>query len=862
MLQSRYSRRRETRQNSDSEEASNHSDASSATDDLVHLSDSSRESDHDEDDLPNDSDEEGSASLLSRQEQRGRTAGRAAMGNAVAAGGWGAPPDVVDKEMTWGEPTGESTKAAESTSSPDRRANKWKKNTQRSESSAPVASTSNNSGWGTVSQQTASNSEDTWGTPPSNNNDSRDLNDSWRGRSDSPGNSYGSKRGRGSAPRRARGARGGPRVFHNGFSDRNTPQSSRGGKRGFGQPRSGGDRDLGGRDRTTLDDKRSRKASPTMAAPTPDASWKVITTPEVGADSESTWGKIKTDQTDEGSWGEPSNNSNAQKDNQDLNQDSSEPAASAQNDGWGQTPVAPAPSAEDDWGQTSNTAKSGDNWGEAPAKDVSDNWGTVSAEATDDSWIGQTAQLDISDSKPRINDGEDRQRNAAYQRRLNARREYRKKLEEDPSFVPHLGEFWSHDDRFREDDMKNTMDRGRGGFRGRGRGRGASDATERSTYVPTPPINTAQRWNHDGYESLLKMEERDEQRKRNKLEHVEQEGEYGSGRLGFDGAERKRGRGRGVRGGRGRGDRYGYSTRESMTSDFKSGEKPQQQRATEELLEPSELDSQPTENNVSENIQTSAKQDEEEPSSAHHPEVAPNGDADDDSDVEIILEAPTWQSEQVLGIPTPKSTGSEKSLNGEDHVEASTSRGPSQLPGYHEDQADSPSTNWGKSNFQLSPKAASWQQQQQQQQQHEEIHEFPHEHPYPPHTMLSPNAVQFVPMTTSMGGSPSNMIPMQPMYAVPMSMSGSREGMPGPVMYAPMMNSQQGMFEANGMFYYNYDANQMQMYTPLMYYPQTPAMATENERAYRSPKWSSTRKYTQQDRPRGKQGPSGSPSQQ
>ena len=52
---------------------------------------------------------------------------------------------------------------------------------------------------------------------------------------------------------------------------------------------------------------------------------------------------------------------------------------------------------------------------------------------------------------------------------VEARVEYRKKLAEDPSFVPHLGEFWGHDDRYRGAGLKNFGDRGN--FRGRFMGR-------------------------------------------------------------------------------------------------------------------------------------------------------------------------------------------------------------------------------------------------------------------------------------------------------------------------------------------------------------------------------------------------------
>ncbi|RKP11080.1 hypothetical protein THASP1DRAFT_27115 [Thamnocephalis sphaerospora] len=55
----------------------------------------------------------------------------------------------------------------------------------------------------------------------------------------------------------------------------------------------------------------------------------------------------------------------------------------------------------------------------------------------------------------------------AFERRQRQRDTYRQRLAEDPSFVPHIGEFWSHDDRFMPAGLRNRRP-GRGGFRGRG----------------------------------------------------------------------------------------------------------------------------------------------------------------------------------------------------------------------------------------------------------------------------------------------------------------------------------------------------------------------------------------------------------
>jgi hypothetical protein len=47
---------------------------------------------------------------------------------------------------------------------------------------------------------------------------------------------------------------------------------------------------------------------------------------------------------------------------------------------------------------------------------------------------------------------------SGWQKKVLARQEYRKKLAEDPAFVPHLGEFWGHDDRFIKDEFKDDFD--------------------------------------------------------------------------------------------------------------------------------------------------------------------------------------------------------------------------------------------------------------------------------------------------------------------------------------------------------------------------------------------------------------------
>ncbi|KAI1311335.1 hypothetical protein EDD11_003480 [Mortierella claussenii] len=123
---------------------------------------------------------------------------------------------------------------------------------------------------------------------------------------------------------------------------------------------------------------------------------------------------------------------------------------------------------------------------------------------------------------------------------VEARVEYRRKLAEDPRFVPHLGEFWGHDDRYRGAGLKNFSDRG--GFRGRFMGRGGfgrggmpqgpARADFRSD-SPTPSDKDSQsqelenkkdassvkpksdRWSHDGYDQLMKVQEKSYRHQRN-----------------------------------------------------------------------------------------------------------------------------------------------------------------------------------------------------------------------------------------------------------------------------------------------------------------------------------------------------------
>lgn len=103
---------------------------------------------------------------------------------------------------------------------------------------------------------------------------------------------------------------------------------------------------------------------------------------------------------------------------------------------------------------------------------------------------------------------------------VTARQAYLKKLNADPSAIPRVGQFWGHDDRLMEKELRGMSDwwrgrwmgRGRGGgrgggFMGRGRGRGGHMAPPAEPPKDDEPI-VSQKWGHDGYEELLKQGEK------------------------------------------------------------------------------------------------------------------------------------------------------------------------------------------------------------------------------------------------------------------------------------------------------------------------------------------------------------------
>ncbi|KAF7355659.1 Btz domain-containing protein [Mycena sanguinolenta] len=107
-------------------------------------------------------------------------------------------------------------------------------------------------------------------------------------------------------------------------------------------------------------------------------------------------------------------------------------------------------------------------------------------------------------------------------RSQSARQAYQHRLESDPSFVPVVGEFWGHDDRLLDKDLRSLSGWWRGRWQGRGRPRGSFPPRSRgrggffgpgrsSATVPDAepvaesPIDRA--WTHDGYEEMQRRRE-------------------------------------------------------------------------------------------------------------------------------------------------------------------------------------------------------------------------------------------------------------------------------------------------------------------------------------------------------------------
>jgi hypothetical protein len=100
----------------------------------------------------------------------------------------------------------------------------------------------------------------------------------------------------------------------------------------------------------------------------------------------------------------------------------------------------------------------------------------------------------------------------AKEKRIQEHRDYRRKLAEDPSFVPYVGLFWGHDDRYRDDAFTET--------------RAVSENiphfnsnTSKSTSIKQGEYDKSldplmyKKWDHSGWEELLRLDEEDERRR-------------------------------------------------------------------------------------------------------------------------------------------------------------------------------------------------------------------------------------------------------------------------------------------------------------------------------------------------------------
>ncbi|PPR04753.1 hypothetical protein CVT24_007133 [Panaeolus cyanescens] len=141
-----------------------------------------------------------------------------------------------------------------------------------------------------------------------------------------------------------------------------------------------------------------------------------------------------------------------------------------------------------------------------------------------------------------------------------ARQAYQQRLETDPSYVPKIGNFWGHDDRLIDADLRSLSfwwnsqrggrGRGRGGFRGRG-GHHHGDNIHKSAEEQdrdqqadqVPPIERT--WTHDGFEELKRKEEQRRSQAAARQESASKRGALTGARGGFG----ARGRGGFTRGG-------------------------------------------------------------------------------------------------------------------------------------------------------------------------------------------------------------------------------------------------------------------------------------------------------------------------
>jgi len=214
-----------------------------------------------------------------------------------------------------------------------------------------------------------------------------------------------------------------------------------------------------------------------------------------------------------------------------------------------------------------------DPWGSTPAEVTFDDHHQLGGEAkprrktrnkkkkqqtSADAGNGDTAEADPESPSSRHGTG-------LPPRGRSVRESYRSRLQ-DPSYVPTVGEFWGHDDRLLDKELRSLSGwwrgrwhKGRGGYSGRGRGGyhggGGFDWDQSQEGANIHP-SEQQTWGHDGFEELKKKEEQRrlarEQRQKEHREVPATRGtplQRGSARGGRGGPIGPRGRGSFFRGG-------------------------------------------------------------------------------------------------------------------------------------------------------------------------------------------------------------------------------------------------------------------------------------------------------------------------
>ena len=187
--------------------------------------------------------------------------------------------------------------------------------------------------------------------------------------------------------------------------------------------------------------------------------------------------------------------------------------------------LATEPSAYKDVNSYWDTLGEENPWGPAPAEVTFDNHDQLAEETkprrknrnkkkkkqqeSTDAGEGDTPDVDPGASSSRGGAG-------PPPRGRSVRETYRNRLQ-DPSYVPTVGEFWGHDDRLLDKELRGLSGwwrgrwhKGRGGYSGRGRGGysggGGFDLDQPQEEANTHP-SEQQTWGHDGFEEMKKREE-------------------------------------------------------------------------------------------------------------------------------------------------------------------------------------------------------------------------------------------------------------------------------------------------------------------------------------------------------------------